>query len=47
MAADKTALTSTPRVLVNPTRVKRELTFTPHQRREMTTPTNGGADHST
>lgn len=30
MPADRTGLTSTPRVPVNPTRVKRELTFTPH-----------------
>jgi putative transposase len=47
MPADRTALTSTPRVPVNPTRVTRELTFTPHQRHELTTPEKGGADHST
>jgi hypothetical protein len=47
MPADRTALTSTPRVPVNPTRVKRKLTFTPHQRPELTTPEKGGADHST
>jgi len=46
MPADRTALTSTPRVQVNPP-VKRELMFTPHQRPEQTTPEKGDADHST
>ena len=36
--ADGTALTSTPRVPVKPARLKREPTFTPHQRREPTSP---------
>jgi hypothetical protein len=46
-AADGTALTSTPRVPVKPARMKREQTFTPHQRPEPTMPEKGGAEHST
>ena len=42
-----TALTSTLRVPVKPARLKREPTFTPHQRPEPTTPEKGGAEHST
>src|ERR1700681_482814 len=42
--ADGTALTSTLRVPVKPARLKRELTFEPHQRPEPTTPEKGGAD---
>ena len=44
--ADGTALTSTPRVPVKPARMKREPTFTPHQRPEPTTPEKGGAERS-
>jgi Helix-turn-helix domain len=47
LPADGTALTSTPRVPVKPARMKREQTFTPHQRPEPTTPEKGGAEHST
>ena len=47
MLADGTALTSTLRVPVKPARLKRELTFTPHQRPEPTTREKGGAEHST
>ena len=47
MPADGTALTSTLRVPVKPARLKRELTFTPHQRPEPTTREKGGAEHST
>jgi len=46
MPADRTALTSTPRVPVKPAWLKREPTFTPHQRPEQTTPEKGGADNS-
>jgi hypothetical protein len=44
--ADGTALTSTPRVPVKPTRTTREPTFRPHPRPEPTTPEKGGAKHS-
>jgi hypothetical protein len=47
MPADGTALTSTPRVPVKPAWMKREQTFTPHQRPEPTTPEKGDAEHST
>jgi hypothetical protein len=47
MPADGTALTSTLRVPVKPARLKRELTFTPHQPPEPTTREKGGAEHST
>jgi len=56
MPADGTALTwghlppegqgDTPRVQVKPARMTREPTFTPHLRREPTTPEKGGAEHS-
>ena len=44
--ADGTALTSTLCVLMQPARLKRELTFTPHLRPEPTTPEKGGVDYS-
>jgi hypothetical protein len=47
MPADGTALTSTPRALVKPARLKREPTFTLHPQPEPTTPEKGGAEHST
>jgi hypothetical protein len=34
-------------VPVKPARLKRELTFIPHQRPELMTPEKGGAEHST
>jgi hypothetical protein len=46
MPADGTALTSSLRVPVKPTRMTREPTFTPHQRPEPTTPEKGDAEHS-
>ena len=46
MSADGKALTSTPRVLVKPARMTRKPTFTPHLRPELTTPEEGGAQHS-
>jgi len=45
--ADETALTSTLRVPVKPAGLKRELTFTPHQRPEPMTPEKGGAKQLT
>ncbi len=47
MPADGTALTSTPCVPVKPARMKRERTFTAHQRPEPTTPEKRGTEHST
>jgi hypothetical protein len=47
MPADGTALTSAHRVPVKPARLKRELTFTPRQRPEPTTPEKSGAENST
>lgn len=44
MPVDGTALASTPRVLVKPARKTRELTFTPPDGRELTTPEKGGAE---
>jgi len=44
--ADGTALANT-LVLVQPARMTREPTFTPHPRPEPTTPEKGGAEHST
>lgn len=43
--ADRTALTSTPRVPVKPAWLKREPTFTPHPQPEPTTPEKGGTGH--
>jgi hypothetical protein len=44
MPADEKALVSTSGVPTKPARVTRELTFTPHHRREPTTPEKGGAE---
>jgi hypothetical protein len=44
MPADETALVSTSSVPTKRARMTRELTFTPHDRFEPTTPEKGGAE---